>query len=120
MRPSAGLGLAVLVGLVVELLCCFSPVGQATQDLYGERDFQYITALHHAWSSPPTPEELVEFATEYDHRTVPALSVPEEDQTYPESELWRLQHQMAGGWVVHIGKGARVVSIGEDAWDPEP
>ncbi len=91
---------------------------QAIQDKYGARGFQLINPLTAAWSSPPTLKEQNEWADEFGLVTVPVLSVPEEDQAYPESLYLRFELDMGPGTVVHLGPDMSLLSIDDYEMDP--
>ena len=93
-------------------------LAQSIQDSYRDRGFQYITALTAAWSAPPTLDELQNFAAEFGLSDVPALSVPEHDQSYPDSEYYRYEHDMGVQTVVHLAPDLSVLSVDEYIFDP--
>lgn len=60
----------------------------------------------------------MEWAERFGLLDIPVLSVPEEDQVYPESESWRYDRNMGPGTVTHLGPDMRVLSADEDRMDP--
>jgi len=93
-------------------------LAQGIQDTYRDRGFQYITALTAAWSAPPTLEELQSFSEEFELADVPALTVPVQDQQYPESETYRYERDLGVQTVVHLAPDLSVLSSDEYIFDP--
>lgn len=93
-------------------------LAQQIQDEYREQGFQYISALTAAWSSPPTLEELQSFAEEFGLDDVPALTVPPEDQEFPDSEYYLYDRDMGVQTIVHLAPDMSVLSSDEYIYDP--
>jgi hypothetical protein len=91
---------------------------QALQDEYGDQGFQIINPLLFAWSSPPTPEEQLEWADRFGLEDIPVLSVPEADQVYPDAESWRYDRNMGVGTISWLGPDMAVISADEHLTDP--
>jgi hypothetical protein len=49
---------------------------------------------------------------------IPVLSVPEEDQVYPDAESWRYDRDMGPGTITHLGPDLRVLSADDYQMDP--
>ena len=95
-------------------------MAQSTQDEYQEYGFQYIyMATGDTSGSPPSQDELMDWADRYDMVNIPVLGFTSRDQSYPNSMSFYYEKDLYIPTIYHINGQMEVVSADRGISDPD-